>query len=389
MEFVSRLTTATTLATIVTELTNGMSGNYDFGILFSAPQHSASLGDITQKLRSQIIVGNLIACSAAGIVGSDSEVEGQPATALILAKLPDVKILPFVLTQIQLEGLKTNEDWYRFFEIYPSENPIFVTLPDPFLFDVNYFLHGLNQAYPKCPVIGGLASAASSPRENTLILNGEEFHEGVVGFVLTGNLRVETVVSQGCKPIGQTYIVTAAHENRIQSLAGRPFFDILKEELGRLSPSDQLLSQEAIFLGIAMNEYTHEFKRGDFLIRGFMGLEPGTNNGIIAEYITPGQTVQFHLRDAMTAKEDLSELLNAQWSMSKGEKPKGAIVFSCNGRGVHLFGEKSHDIQMIQKCLGPISAAGFFCAGEIGPVGSKNFLHGFTSSIALFYPLKP
>ena len=172
----------------------------------------------------------------------------------------------------------------------------------------------------------------------------------------------------------------------ISTLAGRPFLEVLQETLQKLPTSDQLLAQEALFVGIAMNEYTHDFKRGDFLIRGLLGIDQESKAGVVADYIRVGQTVQFHLRDAHTAHEDLNVLLTSQMAKEQKSRPKGALVFCCNGRGEYLFRQKNHDIQIIQKHIGPIPAAGFFCAGEIGPVGQTNFLHGFTNSIALFYP---
>jgi len=388
MEFVSQITTSNDCYQIAEELTRGQTGSFDLGVLFVSAHRKDSIPAIIHVLREKIYIKNLIGCTSAGIIGASEEIERRPAATLILGRLPDVKITPFFMNQAQLEGLKSPVDWHNYFEVYPNERPVFIALPDPFMFDAMAFLSGLNQAYPAVPVVGGLASGGMSPGENILITNGGEFNEGVVGLVLTGNIRVDTVVSQGCKPIGQTYIVTGAVENRILSLAGRPFLDVLKGELGKLSPSDQLLAQEAIFVGIAMNEYTEHFKRGDFLIRGLMGLDPENNAGVIADFVKPGQTVQFHLRDAKTAREDLSELLTLQQTKIQSEKPKGALVFCCNGRGEYLFRQKNHDIEVIQKHLGPLPAAGFFCAGEIGPVGKSNFLHGFTNSIALFYPAK-
>ncbi len=291
------------------------------------------------------------------------------------------------MRQVDLEVLNDPEDWYNFFEIYPNENPVFIALADPFMFDMNTFLQKINKIYPNCPTIGGMASGTFQPGENTLILNNQQLEDGLVGVILTGNVSVETVVSQGCRPIGETFIVTKAQENVIYELAGKNFFDVVQDVLHQATARDKLLAQEALFVGIAMDEYRHEFKRGDFLIRGLMGIDRDTGAGAIAESIRAGQTVQLHVRDANAAREDLQELLSSKQIKFK-EKPKGALVFSCNGRGENLFREKNHDIKLIQQYLGPVPAAGFFCAGEIGPVCKTNFLHGFTNSIALFYSKK-
>jgi small ligand-binding sensory domain FIST len=248
MKFLSRTTTSQTIPQIVLDLLRDAQGPYDLGILFVTPDSSLPVEEIAALIKEKAGIRNLLGCSCAGIIGSKEEIERQPAATLILAQMPEVKISPFFMNQAELESLKTPLDWHNYFEIFPNEKPIFLCLPDPFQFDAIAFLQGLNGAYPGAPVIGGLASAAMSPGENILISNGEQFHEGVIGLILTGNVRVDTIVSQGCKPIGKTYIVTAAEENRITSLAGRPFLEVLQKELSTLPTEDQHLAQEAIFV---------------------------------------------------------------------------------------------------------------------------------------------
>ncbi len=386
MEFISRITTQTDCDKIVQELTEGLAQPFDLGFLFISSFSKTSTEEILEHLNRRLKIKNLLGCTCAGIIGTQMEVERRPATSLILARLPGVKIVPFTINQVQLEQLNSPEGWFNFLEVYPTEKPIFLILPDPFQFDMNRFLHNINKIYPDSAVVGGLASGAYQPLENTLFLNQKHYEEGMVGVFLTGPLRVETIVSQGCRPIGETYIVTKAEGNLIYELAGKPFVEVLQSVLYKALPKDKLLAQDALFVGIAMNEYRHEYKRGDFLIRGLIGIDRTTGAGAIADYIKPGQTIQFHVRDADAATEDLNELLIAQQEKKNKEKPKGALVFSCNGRGEGLFRQPNHDIQIIQKYLGPVPAAGFFCAGEVGPVCKSNFLHGFTSSIALFYP---
>lgn len=387
MEFISKTSRATDPQKVVEELSAGISGSFDLGFLFISSFNKVSTEEIVLLLQKRIVLRSLIGCSCMGVIGSEVEIEHKPANVLILAKFSEVKLIPFSMRQVDLEVLNDSEDWYNFFEIYPNENPVFIALADPFMFDMNTFLLKMNKVYPHCPTIGGMASGAFQPGENTLILNNQQLEDGVVGVVLTGNICVETVVSQGCRPIGETYIVTKAQDNVIYELAAKPFWEIVQDVLHRASARDKLLAQEALFVGIAMDEYRHEFKRGDFLIRGLMGIDRDTGAGAVADYIRVGQTIQLHVRDADAAKEDLQELLSSK-QIKFQEKPKGALVFSCNGRGENLFREKNHDIKLIQQYLGPVPAAGFFCAGEIGPVCKTNFLHGFTNSIALFYPKK-
>ena len=382
MEFINRFSSSPDKNILIHELTHDLSGHFDLGILFASLDSSQSIEEVVRDIRGKINVRHFLVCTCAGIIGSDKELEFKPGASLILSRLPGVKIQPFYLNQVELETLKTSEDWYRTLEIYPNENPVFLVLPDPFQLDMNLFLNKINQAYPNCPVIGGLASAHG----NILVLDNETYRDGLIGVALSGDFKVETVVSQGCRPIGQPFIVTKARDNIIYEVGGRKFLDVLSSLFKESSAPDQLLLQEAVFIGIAMDEYKHEFKRGDFLSRVLMGIDQESGAGVIGDRIRAGQTIQFHVRDTQSAVEDLHELLKQQQARVQNQKPKGALVFSCNGRGEHLFKQKNHDIGVIQQYLGPVPAAGFFCAGEIGMVGRQNFLHGFTNSMLLFYP---
>jgi small ligand-binding sensory domain FIST len=386
MEFKSLTSISTTTDAILLDLNQGLDKEYDLGILFFSKANYALVKEIVERLKKHTHIKNFIGCSSAGVIGSQEEIEHRAAVTLILAKLPGVKITPLSMQQAQFEKLTNKKDLYEYLEVFPNEKPVFLTFPDPFNFDMNSFLETVNGAFPGSPIIGGIASAGVEPKMNLLIINDEYYDEGMVGVVLTGDLRVEIVVSQGCRPIGQTYIVTKAEANIIYELAGKPFLQVLEEVLENAPDRDRRLAEEAILLGVAMDEYKHGYRRGDFLIRGLMGIDEKTGAGAIGDYIQSGQTIQFHVRDAESATEDLNELLIEYQNKSLDKKPKGALIFSCNGRGENLFKQKNHDINIIQKHIGPIPAVGFFCAGEIGPVGGHNFLHGFTDSIALFYP---
>jgi len=385
MEFINRITQAGSLAQIVSELLAGVEGHFDLGILYVCPGAPYEPSALCQAVSRGVSIRHLMCCTCAGTIGSGKEIEGRPSASVMLMRLPQVKIAPFVLSQNVLETLKTKEDWYNFLEVYPNEKPSFLVFADPFAFDVNSFLAGINLAYQGMPMVGGLASASSSTGGNMLMMDSQVFQEGLIGVCLTGNLRVETVVSQGCRPIGETFIVTRAERNIIYELAGRPFYQVLEEVLQRSTDYDRQLAREAVFIGIVMNECKPEFKRGDFLIRALLGVDPQSGAGVVGDHMHLGQTVQFQLRDAKTAHEDLHELLKLYKTRAPTASAQGAFVFSCNGRGINLFKEPDHDIKIIQHYLGPLPAAGFFCNGEFGPVGGINFVHGFTNSTALFY----
>lgn len=388
MEFVSRHTHTLDKNHIVVELTDKVQGDFDLAIVFVSAIYPYDIEPLIKTLTKVVKIRHVLACTAAGTIGVGEEFEGEPSASVLYCRLPGVKVTPFYLTQQTLESFEDDEDPCEWFGIDALEDPAFIMLPDPFDIDMQMVFDTIEDLYPGAPILGGLASGSTEEGGNTILFDDHVYHEGLVGVGLSGNIEMRSIVSQGCRPIGEPLIITRAEENIIAELGGRSFVDVLEDILKNAPPRDRMLAQEAILLGIAMDEYTYKFQRGDFLIRGVMGYDPNSKAGLISDFIEPGQTVQFHLRDATTAMEDLHEMLRRHVTEMKKRKPQGMLVFSCNGRGRSLFEEKDHDIQIIQSYLGGIPAAGFFSAGEIGPVGTRNFLHGFTSSIMLFYPKK-
>ncbi len=388
MIIVSRKSTNLDLDSILADLTDTLPmESWDAGFIFISLFARDATIQIANEFQKRVHCANLLGCCATGVVTSTSEIESQPAISVVLMKLDHVAVEPFYLTQSEIISMTTDEKWYKYFDIYPNEKPKFFVLADPYSIEINNLLGAFNKTYPLCPVIGGLASGGLKAGENTLFLNNTFYDEGCIGLSMQGDIRVETVVSQGCRPIGESYIVTHAQGNIIYELGGRPFYVILEEVLSRQATDrDRALSQEAIFIGIAMDEYKHELKTGDFLIRPVIGLDQQSGAGAIADNIKTGQTIQFHVRDAISATQDLMKLMNTQVKRHTNEQPQGALIFSCNGRGKNLFNIPDHDLGIIKNHIGELPIAGFFCVGEIGPVGGQNFAHGFTSSIALFYP---
>jgi small ligand-binding sensory domain FIST len=202
-----------------------------------------------------------------------------------------------------------------------------------------------------------------------------------VGLSLSGPIDVQTVVSQGCRPVGRPVLVTKARDNVIDQLGGRPAMQVLREIVDAMSATDQKLLRNGLFIGQAISEYRESFGRGDFLVRNVIGVEDASGSIEMADYIRPGRTVQFHLRDAETADEDLSMMLDAQ--RTEPTAAAGALLFSCNGRGTRMFDEPGHDVGAARKAMPTTPVGGFFAAGELGPVGGRNFIHGHTASFAL------
>jgi small ligand-binding sensory domain FIST len=234
--------------------------------------------------------------------------------------------------------------------------------------------------------VGGLASGANAPGGNALYLGAEVRRAGAAGVALSGNVSVETVVAQGCRPIGVPMRITRSERNLVYELDGTPPLQVLQELYEKLSDADCKLLQQALFLGLLMDELEGEPRPGRFLIRNLLGIDPERGALAVGEELRNGQIVQFHLRDARTSAEDLKSVLRDFVTTDTGEGVHGALLFSCLGRGVHLYGKPDHDTDIFRNVLGAVPLGGFFCNGEIGPVGGSTHLHGYTSSFGLFRP---
>jgi small ligand-binding sensory domain FIST len=259
----------------------------------------------------------------------------------------------------------------------------FVLLADPFTFEAEALLRALDLAYPAAKKAGGLASGGREPGGNVLYANGEVLRGGAVGMALCGRIEMDTVVAQGCRPIGMPMFVTGCEHNLLRGLDGRPPYEVLAELYESLSRRDRELFQHSLFLGVGMRPEQQAFAPGDFLIRNIVAADPKSGTLAIGSVLEPHMIVQFHLRDAQTSRDDL----NAMLSRYRGESsrtPQGALMFSCLGRGMHLYGAPDHDTALFREHLGGVPLGGFFCNGEIGPVHGRTYLHGYTSSFVLF-----
>lgn len=389
MRFASALTTKTDWAEAVEDLGRQAAAqlgtvNAHLAVLFAHPRYVPHIGEIIEAAKKAAGAQHLLGCTGAGIIGADREVEEKPALSLLVGELPDVTIYPFHLAEKDLEESTGPAFWHYQLELEPSRQPQFVLLIDPFTTRAMQLVDALAEAYPQAPMIGGLASGAQQPGENRLFIDGKVYDEGAVGIGLTGRVALRTVVSQGCRPIGEPLTVTRAEKNIVFELAGRPPMKILQEMLPQLPTRDRDLARSALFLGRVVNEYQEEFSRGDFLIRNLLGSDPQSGALAVGDLMRTGQTVQFQVRDAQTADEDLHHLLAKERSDLARKQPHGALLFSCLGRGERMYGTADHDIRVVQEHVGPVPTAGFFCNGEIGPIGNRAFIHGFTSVIGLF-----
>ncbi|MFO0866161.1 MAG: FIST N-terminal domain-containing protein [Gemmataceae bacterium] len=366
----------------IVELASGV-GPIDMACVFFSGEHAPEAADIVERLHETLAPKTLIGCSGESIVGNESEVEGRPALAVWLARFPaEVQLTPFHLTVEPTGDGYTILGWPDELDDADPRSTIFL-LGEPFTFPTEDAFRNLDDIKAGLRVVGGMASAGREPGVNRLLIGDKVVGDGAVGVLAQGPLRVRTIVSQGCRPIGKPYVVTKAQRNRILELGGKPALPQLQELWQELSPADQKLVQQGLHLGRVVNEYQETFRRGDFLVRNVMGIERESGSVIVGDQVRVGQTVQFHVRDAAAADEDLRLLLQAS-SIAEEGKAAGGLLFTCNGRGKRLFGEPNHDAAAIRTEFGPIPVAGFFAMGELGPIGGRNFIHGFTASAVLF-----
>ncbi len=399
-KFASALSTRPELSTATAEACRialeglAADGPADLAICFVSPQYGDALAGLGADIKRRTGAALVAGCTGESIVGGAREVEGEPALALWLARLPGVDIVPMHLELAQTPEGGTIVGWSdRLPARWPAESGMLL-LGEPFSFPADLLLERLNEDQPGVPVMGGMASGGWTAGQNRLFLNDEVhdnlFDSGAVAIWLHGAIRLRSVVSQGCRPIGRHFVVTKAERNVIFELSGQPALKQLSEIFQTLSPAEQQLARSGLHVGRVINEYQDEFRRGDFLVRNVLGVDSSTGAIAIGDFVRAGQTVQFHLRDAASADEDLRELLSeAAPDADTSAGSRGALLFTCNGRGTRLFDAPHHDAGALQSALGDVPVAGFFAQGEAGPIGGKNFLHGFTASVALFEPVKP
>jgi small ligand-binding sensory domain FIST len=355
-------------------------GSVDVAFVFLSSEHRDDAELILERLWLELDAKAIVGCSAEGVIGGDQEIERAPGLSVLAGEIGHVRAHPFHIAPDDWRPLLNDEADLRERLGAGDETRAIIGFGDPFTTPVSQLLASLDRAAPAAPLLGGMASSGRAAGENLLLRNDQLFTSGFVGVTLSGPIEVETLVSQGCRPIGKPFLITRAHENVIEQLGGRSAIDALREVVGAAPERDQHLLRHGLFVGRAVSEYRESFGRGDFLVRNVVGADEQAGTIAVADYLRVGQTVQFHVRDAATADEDLREMLAAH---QREPSPAGALVFSCNGRGRNLFQSSDHDISALRAALPDTPAAGLFAAGEFGPVGGKNFIHGHTASLAL------
>jgi small ligand-binding sensory domain FIST len=354
------------------------------GLVFMTPRYFANAQQVLEILRVHARVPLLAGCSSQGLIVGDKEIEENAGLSLGLFVLPGADLKAVHFTQAQVEESNGPGYWRMETGVESDQSNGWLAFIDPFHMDSEGWLKGWNEAYAPLPVLGGLASGDFTEQKTQLYLNGEVLEEGGVAVSVGGDVCMTGVTSQGCTPIGETWTLTKVQQNIIHEIGNRPAYEVLAETFNQLSAEQQKKARGNLFIGLVVNEYLEEFHRGDFLVRNLLGADPRSGSIAVGALPRLGQTIQFQRRSATAATEDMTELLSRARNRLLTKTVYGGCLCSCNGRGRGLFGAPDHDARLIQQSFGPISLIGFFCNGEIGPIGEKNFLHGYTASLALF-----
>lgn len=397
---------------VADRIASQLSSTPDLLMVFTTIHHARVMGMIADALRDRLNSVHMLGVTAAGVISGPTEVQSGPAISVMACRFPGVEISPFWIEHLTprdsievraaaiAEQINANDNMRAaLFFADPFSVPLVNLIPAISVARVQV-VSDSGRADPIGTIIGGMASAGNKPKTNTLLLDGEIRNEGAMGVTLSGPIQVDTIVSQGCRPVGRPMVITRARGNLILELAGVRAVDAVRDVVHELNQGDKELLGQGLMLGRVIDETKSHFGRGDFLIRSIMGGDEESGAVAVADFVQAGQTIQLHLHDAQTAREDLSLLLDGQRMYSK---PAGAMLISCTGRGKDFFGGQPHDAPTLTHAfdqvqdgatrakagtqLDPqagIPVAGFFAAGEIGPVDSKIFQHGHTAVVGIF-----
>jgi len=354
----------------------------DIAIVFVSPHFADEFQEIADAIQETLQPIKMIGCVGDSIVSGDREIEGDPAITIWAAALPDTTIATahLLLERVPDGGFISGTEELPLEQITEREESALIVLGEPFSFPTDLLLSQLAADYPELRVLGGMASGFHQPDKNLVLVNGSVHSAGAAGLLIDGGVKVHSVVSQGCRPIGDRLVVTKVERNLVLELGGKPAMKVLEEMFSRLPTSDHDLMSKGFFLGRVISEYQDDYEMGDFLIRNVMGMDNERGAVVVNDYFKVGQTVQFQVRDEESASNELRQLLKKP----EPTEVKGGLIFTCNGRGTRLFAEPDHDAGVIKETVGEIPLAGFFAQGEIGPVGGENHMHGYTASVVLF-----
>ncbi|MCG9893097.1 MAG: FIST C-terminal domain-containing protein [Thermosynechococcaceae cyanobacterium MS004] len=388
----------------VAAATSALGQPADLAFVFISNAFASEFSRVMPLLQSQLGEVPILGCGGSGVIGQDDqnipqEIEDEAALSLTLAALPEVRIQPFYILPNQLPDLDSAPDlWVDLMGVAPADEPHFILLGDAMSARINDLLQGLDYAYPQAIKIGGLTLGASTSNSG-LFYQGKLYAEGIFGVALSGNIVVEAIVAQGCRPVGPLLRVAEADRNVLLQVEAQPgsgdraavdtkvqtALEALHRTLDHMDDDDRTMAQNALSIGIVRDAFKVQLQAGDFLIRNLIGVDPRIGAIAVGDRVRPGQRVQFHIHDAETSAEDLEELLQ-QYQETQPCLPAGVLLFDCLGRGEQFYGQPNFDTRLLRHYFPNAPIGGFFCQGEIGPIGGATFLHGYTAAIGLFRP---
>lgn len=382
MELVNRYASALSLHPTPVEAVGEVAGEIlerfdgsrpDLLVCFASPHHAGAFDDVMGGLRKLLEPEAAVGATMVGVAGGGVEVENSPGISVLAASFGAGRV-----DALALETRETDDGY----EIVGWPDSVaargtMLMLAEPYSFPIDDFLTVCNERLPGVKILGGMASAGMRPGMNRIALDDRILDKGAVALLCSDDVPIRAVVSQGCRPIGMPFTVTSSERNLVNELAGQPAMARLQEIVQAASEPDRELMRNGLHLGVVVDEHKLDFSRGDFLVRNVLGADRRTGAIAIGDRVEVGTTVQFQVRDAASADADLRALLHRVTG-------DAALLFTCNGRGRNLFSVPNHDAGTVEELVRPSALAGAFCAGEIGPVGGRNFLHSFTASLAVF-----
>ena len=358
----------------------------DLVCAFVTRDFGAEQANLRRLLQQRWSDALLFGCCASGVIGAGREIEQEAAVAICAAILPGVKLTPVHVESSELPPVFAERPaWEAALHVSAATRPQFLIITDPFTFPAEDILPGLDRAFPGCLKIGGLASGGRQPGSNLLYLGHNTYRSGAIVLALSGNVQMDSIVAQGCRPIGDPMFVTACHGNLLRELDGSSPRDVLTALYERLNARDRELVGQSLSIGLAMPGQGPSIQSGDFLIRNVLGVDPQSGALWVGAKMEPNSVVQFHVRDALSSAQDLERALT-RFRSEHYAPPASVLLFSCVGRGAGLYGSPDHDSNVLRRSLGDLPIGGFFCSGEIGPVQGLTQVHGYTSAIALIGP---
>jgi small ligand-binding sensory domain FIST len=364
---------------VAERLRTELGGNAALGFVFATAEWRGHLEDTLELIRLHARVPRLVGCSGSGVIGTKTELEHRPGLSILLLSIPESSFQIFTISESDLEGASEPGFWREFTGLRPDDMNSWIVLANPAFRDVEKWLDSWNSSFPGKPIVGGLASAGEA--EDFLFRDGDVVNAPIIAVALRSPIAMQVLMSQGCRPIGDPSPITKAEDNFILEIGNVPAYQTLETAFLTVPAEERNAVRNNLFLGLAASEYVDEFKRGDFLIRNILGADPQIGALAVGAYPRIGQTVQFQIRDSKSAHQDMVE--GAKSIAKRGGRPWANLLFSCAGRGQGLFGVSSHDAATLAETLGASPLAGFFCNGEIGPIGARSFLHGYSAAAAV------